>query len=141
MFSYTLDLKANKKNIVRRDEAIEKIILWLRTHNVKKIFAYNAKFDFRHLPEFKCFYWYDIMIVAANKSFNKKIPDNMECFKNGKLKRGYGVEPMFRLLSGKRRYCETHKGLSDAEDELSILAMLKLDLSIFEDFSIINKPE
>jgi hypothetical protein len=81
------------------------------------------------------------MIVAANKAFNKKITDNMECFRNGKLKRGYDVESMFKLLSGKCRYCETHNGLSDAEDELLILAMLKLDLAIFENYSIINKPE
>ena len=140
MYSSALNIKSNKGVIAKRKNSINEIIQLLNFHNVKKIFAYNASFDFRHLPELKKFYWYDIMKVAANKNLNTKIPRHLEFCKNGRLKSGYGVEQMYRMLSGNCKYSESHNAIRDAEDELKILAMLKLDLSIFETYSIINSP-
>jgi len=40
------------------------------------------------------------------------------------MKRGYGVEPMLRLLSQKYTYHETHNAYFDALDELEIISLL-----------------
>ena len=38
--------------------------------------------------------------------------------------RGYGVEPMLRMLSGDRTYRETHNAMFDAVDELEIMRLM-----------------
>ena len=52
-----------------------------------------------------------------------------DCCSTGRLKRGYGVEAMLRLLSRNRTYRETHNAFFDAMDELKIMALLGHDLS------------
>ena len=42
----------------------------------------------------------------------------------GRLRHGYGVEPILRLLSGNSAYRETHNALQDALDELAIMELL-----------------
>ena len=76
------------------------------------------------MPEFAKMRWHDIMRLAAYRQHNAKIPRSAECFSTGRLKRGYGVEAMLRLLSGNRGYCETHNALYDALDELEIMRLL-----------------
>ena len=66
----------------------------------------------------------DIMRLAAYRQFNPCIPSDAECFSTGRMKRGYGVEPMLRMLSGRRSYYETHNALHDAMDELEIMRLL-----------------
>ena len=68
--------------------------------------------------------WFDIMRLAAYRQHNPKIPCTAECFRTGRMKRGYGVEAMLRLLSGQRAYCETHNAIMDAFDELHIMCLL-----------------
>ena len=63
------------------------------------------------------------MRLAAYKQYNSAIPENAECCKTGQLKRGYGVEPILRML-GKEMYYETHNALMDAMDELEIVRLL-----------------
>ena len=94
-------------------------------HDVQSIFAYNACFDRNHLPELRGFDWYDIMRLAAYRQHNPKIPANADCCTTGRLKRGYGVEPMLRLLSGDCTYRETHNAVLDAVDELGIMRLLR----------------
>ena len=91
---------------------------------MQAVFAYNAAFDRNHLPELGGLTWYDIMRVAAYRQHNPRIPAAADCYATGRLKRGYGVEPMLRLLSGDRRYKETHNALFDAVDELEIMRLL-----------------
>lgn len=91
---------------------------------VRDLYAYNACFDRNHLPELRSYRWYDIMRIAAYRQTNPAIPQRAECFSTGRLKRGYGVEPMLRLLSGRSSYRETHNALDDALDELKIMALL-----------------
>ena len=63
---------------------------------------YNASFDKRHLPELHDgFSWRDIMKVAAYKQHNPHIPNHMPCCGTGRLRRGYGVEQMLRILGKK----------------------------------------
>ena len=107
-----------------RGEAIADLRAWFQLHDVHSIFAYNACFDRNHLPELRDFDWYDIMRLAAYRQYNPKIPADADCCATGRLKRGYGVEPMLRLLSGNRTYHESHNAFFDAMDELDIMQLL-----------------
>ena len=111
--------------ICTREEALSELKCWFKQYGVQKIFAYNASFDRNHLPELRCYHWYDIMRLAAYRQTNPMIPTSAECCSTGRLKRGYGVEPMLQLLSGNRTYHELHNAITDAYDELEILRLLK----------------
>lgn len=105
-------------------EAMEDLKQWLERWGVTDIFAYNASFDRNHLPELRRLTWHDIMRLAAYRQTNPKIPAGAELCGTGRLKRGYGVEPMLRLLSGEKGYHETHNAVHDAIDELKIMKLL-----------------
>lgn len=109
-------------------DGISELKLFLENHKVRKIFAYNASFDHRHLPELIQFEWYDIMKLAAYRQHNSKIPEWAECHSTGRLKQGYGVESIYRLLSDDEDYCEMHNALTDAIDELKIMKLLNHNL-------------
>lgn len=125
MYESTLFIEAPVQPILcTRAEAIADLRTWFQQHDVHFIFAYNACFDRNHLPELRDFNWYDIMRLAAYRQHNPKIPANADCCSTGRLKRGYGVEPMLRLLSGNRTYHESHNAFFDAMDELKIMCLL-----------------
>lgn len=119
--------------ICSRAEAIGQLRQWFSHHGVQKIFAYNAAFDRNHLPELGDYQWYDIMTLAAYRQFNPMIPATAECCSTGRLKRGYGVEPMLRLLSGNRAYHELHNAITDTYDELEILRLLGHPLNSYKE--------
>lgn len=104
----------------------------LAKYKVKKILAYNASFDKIHLPELKSYVWCDIMRIAAYRQYNKMIPSTVECCSTGKMKRGYGVEGILRMIGPDKNYCETHNAYLDAIDELSIVKLLDLDWSVYD---------
>ncbi|MBR2047307.1 MAG: hypothetical protein IJ960_01785 [Oscillospiraceae bacterium] len=114
-----------KPRVCTRAEALEDLKAWFRQYQVTDIFAYNANFDRNHLPELRGFVWHDIMRLAAYRQHNPCIPGDADCCSTGRLKRGYGVEPMLRLLSGNRTYRETHNAYFDAVEELQIMALLR----------------
>lgn len=124
MFSNVLYLQ-NPDLECSRDAAMLDVKIFLAQYGVEDIFAYNALFDHNHLLELKGYKWFDIIKVAAYRQYNKKIPASEECFGTGRLKRGYGVEDIYRMLSG-RPYSEKHNALTDAIDELEIMRMLGL---------------
>ena len=125
MYYDTLFIETPVKPILcTRAEAIADLRAWFRKHGIASIFAYNACFDRSHLPELRDFDWYDIMRLAAYRQYNPKIPANADCYSTGRLKRGYGVEAMLRLLSGSRTYRESHNAYFDAIDELEIMSLL-----------------
>ena len=125
MYESTLFIETPVRPILcTRAEAIADLRAWFGRHGVHSIFAYNACFDRNHLPELRDFDWYDIMRLAAYRQYNAKIPVNADCCSTGRLKRGYGVEPMLRLLSGSRTYRESHNAFYDAIDELKIMQLL-----------------
>ena len=107
-----------------RQEAMEDLLAWFSRYDVTAIFAYNANFDRNHLPELRALRWHDIMRLAAYRQHNPKLPADADLCSTGRLKRGYGVEPMLRLLSGNRGYRETHNAIFDALDELEIMRLL-----------------
>ena len=126
MYESTLFIETPVQPILcTRAEAIADLRVWFGQHEVRSIFAYNACFDRNHLPELRDFNWYDIMRLAAYRQHNPKIPANADCCSTGRLKRGYGVEPMLRLLSGNHTYHESHNAFYDALDELEIMYLLR----------------
>lgn len=108
-----------------REEAMEDLAAWLTSYGVGHMYAYNASFDHNHLPELRNLCWYDIIRIAAYRQHNPKIPQTADCCATGRLKRNYGVQSMFRLLSGDQTYRETHNALYDAMDELEIMKLLR----------------
>ena len=125
MYENTLYIDTPVKPILcTRGEAIADLKSWFGEHQVRGIFAYNACFDGNHLPELRGYDWYDIMRLAAYRQHNPKIPAHADCCSTGRLKRGYGVEAMLRLLSGNRGYRESHNAFWDAMDELEIMRLL-----------------
>ena len=111
-----------------REKAMTELRQLLSVNEVKAMFAYNAAFDYHHLPELSHLAWYDIMKVAAYRQHNPRIPHCAECYGTGRLKRGYGVESVYRMLSGDLEYYEMHNALTDAMDELIIMRMLNHEL-------------
>lgn len=123
--------EAGEPVVCTRREAMADLLSWFRELGVRDIFAYNAAFDRNHIPEFSRLRWHDIMRIAAYRQHNRAIPPTAECCSTGRLKRGYGVEPMLRLLSGNRTYRETHNALFDALDELEIIRLLGYGLGAY----------
>ena len=107
-----------------RAEAIGDLTRCFDSYGVEMIFAYNACFDRNHLPELYNYQWFDIMRLAAYRQYNPKIPSTAEFCATGRLKRGYGVEAMLRLLSGNQTYRESHNAIFDALEELQIMKLL-----------------
>lgn len=133
MYSGVMDLVPEKETIfTSRQGAMDDIRRWLQTAGVYNIFAYNACFDCKHMPELSWLNWYDIMRIAAYRQHNRYIPADAPCCSTGRLKSHYGVEPMLRLLRQDPTYSETHNALYDAVDELSIMKLLRLKLSAYE---------
>ena len=112
-----------------RQAATKDLLSWCARYGVTSIYAYNARFDKTHLPELGNLQWYDIMRLAAYRQHNPKIPAAADLCSTGRLKRGYGVESILRLLSGNYGYHETHNAIFDALDELEIMRLLEHDLA------------
>lgn len=133
MYAHALYVGGMKPDLeCARETALDDLIQFLASYDVDAIFAYNAAFDFRHLPEMRHLSWHDIMRLAAYKQHNPKITSRHECCATGKLKRGYGVESIYRMLSGNDGYCEKHNALTDAMDEMEIMRLLGFGLDRYE---------
>lgn len=124
MYSYALHQRGIEEAVASRAETIQNIVQLLEQYGISSVFAYNASFDRNHLPELSHMNWYDIMRLAAYRQYNDKIPNDARCYGTGRLKSGFGVEAMLRLLSGDHRYYEKHHALTDAIDELQIMQLL-----------------
>ena len=126
MYSNSMRMTKHEILIKHRPDAIDDLKDLFDSNGVKDLLAYNASFDKRHLPELHDgFSWRDIMKVAAYKQHNPHIPNHMPCCGTGRLRRGYGVEQMLRIL-GKKDYSETHNAIVDARDELMIMKKLSI---------------
>ncbi len=126
MYTYALYANNIKPDLeCSRERAMSDLRQFLADHGVVSMFAYNAAFDYRHLPELSHLDWHDIMKLAAYRQHNSKIPSYAECYGTGRLKRGYGVESVYRMLSEDSEYFEMHNALTDAMDELTIMRMLR----------------
>ena len=126
MYSSALYAGSTKPDLEgSREATLNDLIYFLAAHKVDRIFAYNAAFDYQHLPELQHLKWFDIMKLAAYRQYNPRIPSYADCYRTGRLKRGYGVESIYRMLSDNFEYCELHNALTDAMDELEIMRLLQ----------------
>lgn len=116
--------RAGKPIICSRAEAMNDLRNYCSLHNISEVFAYNALFDKGHLPEISGMNWHDIMRLAAYIQYNPMIPHGAPLYSTGRMKSGYGVQSMLRILTGNYNYCETHNALLDALDELKIMSLL-----------------
>lgn len=132
MYADELRIDEEGVRITNRKQALKEIKQWIDAYNVQKLFAYNACFDKKHLPEYERYKWYDIMRLAAYRQYNRAIPNSAELYKTGKLKRGYRVEDILKMLSENRKYSETHNAVLDAEDELQIMQLLGHRISEYD---------
>lgn len=129
---YSKSMRTTNHEILtgQRFEVIDDVKSILESNGVDDLLAYNASFDKNHLPELSDYCWRDIMKVAAYKQHNPSIPNHLPCCKTGRLKRGYGVEPILQLL-GVEDYCESHNAIMDARDELRIMIELGYDVDFY----------
>ncbi len=132
MYSNVMYRCETKPITTTRDEAIDDLRRFLDSREISKILAYNARFDLGHLPELVGYDWYDIMRLAAYRQYNPAITQSTECCKTGRLKGGYGVERITRMLTGDVGYCEVHNAIEDAVDELRIVELLGHSLDTYE---------
>lgn len=114
-------------------EAIAAVLRELKANGVTELFAYNATFDKGHLTWLSGYKWYDIMKIAAYRQYNSAIDGTGKaCHASGKLKSGYSVESIIRMLAGKdSMYREVHNALYDARDEAFMMAKLGHGLSLY----------
>ena len=133
MYSSALKMPGiEETNVDTRENVLSRIDAWLKEKNVDRLLAYNAAFDRNHLPELRAYTWCDIMRLAAYRQYNTKIPSEVECCRTGKMKRGYGVEPILRMLGEDKQYKETHNAYFDALDELKIVQLLGYDMETYD---------
>ncbi len=146
MFSSQLEHKKVETHLKsNRKDVLKDIATFLQDYGIENIFAYNASFDYHHLPELKNMCWYDIMGVAAYKQYNYSIKKREATCSTGRLLTNYGVEPILnRLLACstnvKKHYYEIHNALTDAIDELHVMQMLDLPLYVYN-IAIINEDK
>lgn len=127
MYTYAMLIKGQNHEFLKKKKAIEAIKDFLDSHGVKALFAYNASFDARCLPELHEYYWHDILKLAAYKQHNPAIPASAPCCGTGRLKSGYKVEDILCIF-GEDDYTELHNVLTDAMDELRIMNYLKYSI-------------
>ena len=123
MYSYAMQLNGQKPELLKKKKAIEAIKDFLNANGIKKLFAYNASFDAKCLPELHEYCWHDILKLAAYKQHNQAIPASAPCCGTGRLKSGYKVEDILCMF-GEKGYTELHNALTDAIDELRIMNYL-----------------
>lgn len=124
-----------------RETVLNTVKAGLERFGVTKIAAYNAKFDYDHLPELHDGYdWIDIMGPCQYRQFNKFLPYYLKTFKTGKVQKGYKVDDLLRYI-GKGRVEETHNALVDACDELNVMKELGNPLSLYAEFGTYNKKK
>jgi hypothetical protein len=130
IYGGVVHIKNLKEEMVSSRIVESEIDSFLRANRVSSIYAYNASFDKKCLAGLCRYKWHDIMKLAAYKQYNPAIPATAECYKTGKLVRGYGVEDIMRMF-GNTEYVETHNALLDARDELGIMVLLGHDLGLY----------
>lgn len=130
MYSYALIVKGQTPEVLKSNKAIEAIKEYLNKNDIGSIFAYNASFDAKCLPELGEYDWHDILKLAAYKQYNSAIPKDAKCCATGRLKSGYKVEDILHMF-GENGYTELHNALTDAMDELRIMSYLQHSVDMY----------
>ncbi len=133
MFENVLFIKPVSANLIcSRKVMTDQICRWFRSMNIDSLFAYNAAFDKKHLPELCGYEWYDIMKTAAYRQYNPLLPPDADYCSTGRLKRNYGVESIMRMMVHGSMYFEKHNALIDARDELKIMQLIGKSADMYQ---------
>ena len=72
MYSGALHMRGTPREVRSgRREIIEELRRWLAENAVTRIFAYNALFDQKHLPELQDYHWFDMTLNSVKNIKNK----------------------------------------------------------------------
>lgn len=85
--------------------------------------------------------WLDIQNVSAYRKYNPFIPKKAKLYRNGRMKSGYGMEAMMRIVTGDKSYIRTGNPVRDCEADLCILERIHPDLGTFLEANGIQTEE
>lgn len=136
---YWEDIKAGRRTL-RRFKTIKMIFADVcKQYNVKKIFAHNARFDYRSLnltqrfltsSKYRFFFPFGVEIwdtLKMSRQVLKEVDEYGEfCYSNDYLTKRmckrFTAEIIYRFLTGDNTFEESHTGLEDVLIEKEILA-------------------
>ena len=136
---YWEDIKAGRRTL-RRFKTIKMIFADVcKQYNVKKIFAHNARFDYRSLnltqrfltsSKYRFFFPFGVEIwdtLKMSRQVLKEVDEYGEfCYTNDYLTKRmckrFTAEIIYRFLTGDNTFEESHTGLEDVLIEKEILA-------------------
>lgn len=81
MYNAQLSIGEEGACIAGRGQALKEIRQWLDIYHVQTLFAYNASFDKKHLPEFSKYAWYDIALISDKNIAVEEQQSNMKSSK------------------------------------------------------------
>ena len=136
---YWNDIKSGKRKLARFSTIRKVFADTCRKFEIKKVFAHNARFDYRSLTltqrfltssKYRYFFPYGIEICDTLKMsrqvFGKDEKYGEFCYENDFLtqrgSRRYTAEILFRFLTGCLDFEESHTGLEDVKIEKEIMA-------------------
>lgn len=135
---YWEDIKEGRR-LLRRFKTIRFIVYDIcKQHNIKRVFAHNAKFDSHSLnltqrfltsSKYRFFLPYGVEWWDTLKMSRKILKKNDEygsfCYENGYMtsrnQRRYTAEILYRYLTGNNNFVESHTGLEDVLIEKEIM--------------------
>lgn len=138
---YELEIKETGEEITIIDRGdMEKAICgWLKDHDIHEFLFYGGGTDKRCLsPVIKDLGigWFDVSYIAAYQQRNPRLqmlgmPANYFSG-TGRLTCGYGLQDMYRMMTGSRTYERSYNAIEEAKDILVIINMIGVPLSAYE---------
>lgn len=98
----------------------------MNQYNITNIYAYNAFYVKKSLPEMNNYNWFDIAKVATYKQYNHELPLDADYDENGQLLR-YAMKNVIELMMKTYYKCVNH-ALYNALDELKIMKLIGLPI-------------
>lgn len=137
---YYLDgIMVNYWQAVTFSEAFERFNKSIETYKIKRVYAYNMAFDFRHLNntcnellhcdffpdnvEIKCIWAYATNTICNNRNYFKWCEENNKVSNKGNVKTN--AETVYGYIKNIPMFEEKHTGLEDCYIELEILLACK----------------
>ena len=137
--TYWQELNENKHKLVRFITVYKILHELIEKYNIKKVFAYNARFDYRALNntirelsngfvtsffpkgiEIHCIMKFSKQVLFTQKTFVKFATENQLFTPSGKWLSNT-AETAKRYIDFNPTYCENHTGLEDVKIETEIL--------------------
>ena len=136
---YWIDIKEGKRKLVRLKTVKKVLKEVMQKYDTNIVIAHNARFDYKSttttqrfltFSKYRYFFPYGTEIWDTLKMARQALKNNVEydnfCYNNNYLtKRGckrYTAEIIYRFLTGKNDFVESHTGLEDVMIEKDIFA-------------------